>query len=341
MDEVWAENITAAAMRSTTSAVHLPHQLRNGPRRQARPRRLHVGLDRRSRGAARLWLETFQTFLPLFEQVPYRHVATALPDPNRDKELIHYAGFLGVMDTGQALTRFFQRNSEKAGELTLYPHKEDEFWLWVSSWAVFLQKPSDLGFSDDGYDKPPLTSAGTRSRPRSATPAREQRPGRLMRDAAIGVVDAAREKRAHAAGAGRQAAEIVAARPTITSCCGTTSRMSGARSARRARTPPRSTGRSRWRRTRRSPTPSRAARSPAGRQAVDARGRAATSSHCHRAIFAGVGFKFHDWLQAIHRIWRFLQAHEVRIDLIYAETETEVRRNLEASGSAHSRRWRA
>jgi hypothetical protein len=50
------------------------------------------------------------------------------------------------MDTGQALTRFFQRNSEKAGELTLYPHKEDEFWLWVSSWAVFLQKPSDLGF---------------------------------------------------------------------------------------------------------------------------------------------------------------------------------------------------
>jgi hypothetical protein len=93
--------------------------------------------------------ETYQTFLPLFEQVPYRHVATALPDPNRDKELIHYAGFLGIMDTGQALTRFFQRNSEKAGELTLHPQHEDDFWLWVSSWAVFLQKPSDLGFDDD------------------------------------------------------------------------------------------------------------------------------------------------------------------------------------------------
>jgi hypothetical protein len=34
--------------------------------------------------------------------------------------------------------------------------------------------------------------------------------------------------------------------------------------------------------------------------------------HCHRAIFAGVGFKFHDWLQAIHRIWRFLQAERSR-----------------------------
>ncbi|MGE4340147.1 MAG: DNA methylase N-4, partial [Pigmentiphaga sp.] len=55
--------------------------------------------------------KTFQEFLPLFETVPYRFVATATPSPNRYKELIHYAGFLGIMDTGQALTRFFQRNS--------------------------------------------------------------------------------------------------------------------------------------------------------------------------------------------------------------------------------------
>jgi hypothetical protein len=47
--------------------------------------------------------------------VPYRFVATATPSPNRFKELIHYAGFLGIMDTGQALTRFFKRDSH-AGE---------------------------------------------------------------------------------------------------------------------------------------------------------------------------------------------------------------------------------
>lgn len=90
--------------------------------------------------------KTFQEFLPAFAPVRFRFVATATPSPNRYKELIHYAGFLGVMDTGQALTRFFQRNSEKANDLTLYPHKEDEFWLWLSTWAIFLQKPSDLGF---------------------------------------------------------------------------------------------------------------------------------------------------------------------------------------------------
>ena len=92
--------------------------------------------------------KTYQEFLPLCRDVKYKFVATATPSPNELKELIHYAGFLGVMDTGEALTRFFQRNSEKAGDLTLYPHKEKEFWLWVSSWAVFLNKPSDLGYSD-------------------------------------------------------------------------------------------------------------------------------------------------------------------------------------------------
>ena len=88
--------------------------------------------------------KTFQTFLALFACVRFRFVATATPSPNRTKELIHYAGFLGVMDTGQALTRFFQRDSSEAGNLTLYPHKEREFWLWINSWACFVQKPSDL-----------------------------------------------------------------------------------------------------------------------------------------------------------------------------------------------------
>ncbi|MBM0235893.1 hypothetical protein JNW88_00125 [Micromonospora sp. ATA32] len=88
--------------------------------------------------------KTYQTFLPLFDGVKYRFAATATPSPNRYKELIHYAGFLGVMDTGNALTRFFQRDSTKANNLTLYPHKEREFWLWLNTWAVFLQRPSDV-----------------------------------------------------------------------------------------------------------------------------------------------------------------------------------------------------
>ncbi|MDT9694063.1 hypothetical protein Q5762_38200, partial [Streptomyces sp. P9(2023)] len=84
--------------------------------------------------------KTYQTFLANFRN-RFRFVATATPSPNRYKELIHYAGFLGVMDAGQALTRFFQRDSTKANHLTLYPHKEREFYLWLNTWAAFVQYP--------------------------------------------------------------------------------------------------------------------------------------------------------------------------------------------------------
>ena len=102
--------------------------------------------------------KTYQTFLTLFKDVKYKFVCTAKPSPNKFKELIHYAGYLGIMDTGQALTRFFSRDSTKANKLTLYPHKEREFWLWLSSWGLFAVKPSDLNkdYSDEGYDLPEI-----------------------------------------------------------------------------------------------------------------------------------------------------------------------------------------
>jgi DNA modification methylase len=141
--------------------------------------------------------KTFRELMRLFEGTStFRFVATATPSPNEFIELLAYAAFLGIMDVGQAKTRFFKRNSEKADELTLHPHKTREFWLWVSSWAVFLQRPSDLGYSDEGYELPEMEvhwheipSAHTNA---GAEPSGQ---GRLLRNAAIGVVDAAREKR--------------------------------------------------------------------------------------------------------------------------------------------------
>ena len=131
------------------------------------------------------------------QTVDYRFVATATPDPNEYLELIAYAHFLGVMDMGEAKTRFFRRNSEKADQLTLHPHKEEEFWLWVASWAMFIQRPSDLGFSDEGYDLPALEVRWHEIPTDHVTDAGEERDGqaRMFKSAAIGVSEAAREKR--------------------------------------------------------------------------------------------------------------------------------------------------
>lgn len=59
--------------------------------------------------------------------------------------------------------------------------------------------------------------------------------------------------------------------------------------------------------------------------------------HCHRAIFLGIGFKFHDFAQAIHRIHRFLQKHSVRIDLIFTEAEHSVKQTLEQKWKNHEK----
>ena len=139
--------------------------------------------------------KTFQTFMELFKGVRYKLVATATPSPNRYKELIHYAGYLEVMDTGQALTRFFQRDSTKANNLTLYPHKEEEFWLWVSSWALFLSSPADLGYDATGYDLPPLDVRTHLITSRVGDVMDKDGQIKLMRDAAVSLQNAAKEKR--------------------------------------------------------------------------------------------------------------------------------------------------
>jgi hypothetical protein len=88
--------------------------------------------------------KTSDVFKKLFADTPYRYVATATPAPNEYKEIIYYAEFLGVADHGQLLTRFFKRDSQKAGHLTLMPSQEEAFWTWVASWALFMANPSDI-----------------------------------------------------------------------------------------------------------------------------------------------------------------------------------------------------
>jgi len=295
--------------------------------------------------------KTFREFMALFagdrktfharvagDCVAYRFVATATPSPNDYIELLAYSAFLGVMDVGQAKTRFFKRNSEKADELTIHPHKEREFWLWVASWGLFVQRPSDLGHSDEGYELPELEihwheipadheDAGFDFRGQ----------GLLLKQQALGVVDAAREKREslpqrvakmmelraidpdahrilwHDLEAERQAIER--AIPDVVSVYGAQDDDTKAE-----RIIDFSDGR---------------VRELAGKPVMLGSG-CNFQRHCAWAIFLGIGHKFNDFIQAIHRLHRFLQPRRVRIDLIYTEAERGVRRILEEKWDKHN-----
>lgn len=282
--------------------------------------------------------KTYQTFLSLFHACRFRFVATATPSPNRFKELIHYSGFLGIMDTGQALTRFFQRDSTKANNLTLYPHKEREFWIWLNSWAIFLQKPSDLGYSDDGYVLPKMKVYYHKVKTVITTDEVDRDgQGALFRDAAIGLRDASREKRSTMDARTECLRGIIAADPeshyilwhdlederrAIDDAVPDNVSIYGTLDleTREQRIIDFSEGKFKY----------------LSAKPILAGSGCNFQHHCHKAIFMGIGFKFNDFIQAVHRIQRFLQAHPVEIHIIYAETETEVLRTLQEKWSNHN-----
>ena len=282
--------------------------------------------------------KTYQTFLTLFDQVRYRFVATATPSPNRFKELIHYAGFLGVMDTGQALTRFFQRDSTKANNLTLYPHKEKEFWLWLHSWAIFVQRPSDLGFSDEGYDLPKMEIVWHEVSADEDAPVPIDRDGqtRLLRDSTMSLKDASAEKHYSMKSRIAKAVEIVnespddhfilwhdleverhALKKAIPECVEVYGSLD--LDERERRIIDFSEGKYRILAT----------------KPILSGSGCNFQYHCHREIFVGIGFKFNDFIQSIYRVYRFLQSEKVRIDIIYSEAEIEVVKILKQKWARH------
>ncbi|MDR1296554.1 MAG: DNA methylase N-4 [Deltaproteobacteria bacterium] len=299
-----------------------------------------VGLDEasvlRSFGS-----KTYQQAIRWGRRVGYRFVFTATPSPNRYKELIHYAHFLGVMDSGEALTRFFQRDSSEAGNLTLYPHMERVFFAWLASWAVFIQRPSDLGYSDDGYVLPGMQVHWHRvevdhRRAWGQTDGWGQR--QLFMDEAQGLSQSAAVKRESVdmrickareimeAGGGRdrhwlvwhdlelERLRIGKAIPEAVTVYG-----SQDLELREARIMGFSRGEFRVLATKPS---------IAGSGCNFQR-------HCADAIFLGVGYKFNDFIQAIHRIYRFQQRRRVNIHIVYLESEDAVVEALRGKWSRH------
>lgn len=275
--------------------------------------------------------KTYQTFLDKFKNVPYKLVATATPSPNRYKELIHYAGYLEVMDTGQALTRFFQRDSTKANNLTLYPSMEDEFWLWVSSWALFITKPSDLNptYSDEGYDLPPLHVRWHELSVHYGDTADKNGQMQLFQEAAEGLKEAAAVKRNSIDARITEMKRIVNESPednfllwhdleserhAIKKVLPETVDIYGAQDydMREQRVIDFSNGKIRLLATKKSLSGS----------------GCNFQRHCHREIFLGIDYEFNDFIQAVHRCYRFLQKEMVVIDIIYMENERQIKEAL-------------
>lgn len=99
---------------------------------------------------------TKRKIVKLFEDTPYKLSCTATPAPNDLMELLNQGEFLGVMKSNEALSCWFIADQKNSGRYRLKKHAEKDFWQWVASWAVCIEKPSDIGYSDEGYILPEL-----------------------------------------------------------------------------------------------------------------------------------------------------------------------------------------
>lgn len=274
-------------------------------------------------------------------KIPYRFIATATPAPNEYTEILNYAQFLGICDRGQALTRFFKRDSTTAGNLTLYEHKEKEFWIWVRSWAIFIEYPSDLGYSDEGYRLPELQVHYHQVNVKERS-IKTDRDGnyKMFTDASKSLSEGAKEKRESLAARVEQAVDIVEAQPDkhfilwhdlederkyleqllpkdkTVSVFGTQKNEDKEKYLNAFKH-----GQYQYLATK----PSIAG---AGCN---------FQKHCSDAVFVGIGYKFKDFIQAIHRILRFRQANQVNVHLVYTDAEVEILKKLEIKWANHKK----
>lgn len=279
--------------------------------------------------------KTYQEFLPKFSGIPYKFVCTATPSPNRLKELIHYSGFLEVMDTGQALTRFFQGNSEKANDFTLYPHKVDEFWLWVGSWALFINSPADLGYDATGYDMPEMSVHWVEVGSINEINQKNQQLD-LIRSQAISLSDVAMEKRQSIQHRLAAVKKIIKKHKCENAIIW--HHLEAERAAIMADV--------------------KGAVDVYGSQEIEVKenllqkfadgemkylatkpeiaGQGCNfQRHCHIEIFMGITYEFNDFIQAIHRVYRFGQEKKVSIYIIHTEYEREIVATLKRKWELH------
>ena len=155
-------------------------------------------------------------------QTPYRLLATATAAPNDYIELGTSSEALGHLGYTDMLNRFFvndMRNSASGrayGQMVKWRfkgHAQTPFWQWMASWSRAMRKPSDLGYSDDGFNLPPLEY---RTHTVAALTPKE---GTLFDLPAIGMVEEREETRRTITQRCELAAQLLADAPTAVAWC--------------------------------------------------------------------------------------------------------------------------
>jgi DNA modification methylase len=281
---------------------------------------------------------TKRMILDMFESVPYKMACTATPAPNDHLELGNHAQFLDTMQSNEMIQRWFINDSMHAGNYRLKHHAEKDFWKWVTSWAVCISKPSDMGYDNDGFNIPELIMHDIAV---GVDHTRAFANGELILAGAQSATEMWREKKATLVDRCAKAEEIIKARlnETWIIWCDTNSeadllmklfpqavevRGDQSISEKERKLMSFSVGEVKMIITK-----------------ADIAGFGLNWQHCHNQVFVGVTYSFEKTYQALRRSWRFGQKQAVNAYMIYAETEGNIMKTLSDKQEMHKTMQRA
>ena len=266
-----------------------------------------------------------------FKRTPFRLCCTATPAPNDVMEIGNHSEFLGIMPSNEMLMRWFINDTMQNGHYRLKGHATKDFWDWVASWAISLQKPSDIGFSDSGFVLPELriqhhsvevdTSVG-------------QNEGELFRMPTMSATTLHKEMRLTVGDRAACVAEMVNNSSEIWAVwCNTNYEADALK-----RLIPDAIE------VRGSNTIAEKERALMDFSSGKTRviicksvmfGFGLNWQHCHNTAFIGLSYSFEAFYQAVRRLYRFGQDKPVQCHIIAAETEGAMVATLERKIHAH------
>jgi hypothetical protein len=271
---------------------------------------------------------TKRAIFDAFARTPYKLACTATPAPNDHLELGNHAEFLDVMSSHQMIARWFINDTSTFGTYRLKGHAVEDFWDWVSSWAVMGSLPSDLGdFSDSGYVLPDLVTHEHVVDAEDGGGADVER-GTLFRTVELNATSVHGERRRTADARAGQVAAIVAAEPhePWLLWCETDYEADAVRAAVADVLPglvevrgPDSPDKKELRLVGFAD-----GSIPALLTKPKIAGFGLNLQHCARVVFVGATYSFESYYQAIRRVWRFGQQRPVHVHVVMASTERPV-----------------
>lgn len=260
-----------------------------------------------------------------FGMTQFRLCCTATPAPNDIQEITNHATFLSIMPRRDVLATFFTHASEdaRASGWRLKNHARPAFWRWLASWGMSLKKPSDLGYSDEGYNLPELTIHPI------IVSADVKLSGRLFPDKLHGVSDRASVRRQTKESRVEATARLIDAhgREPWIAWCGLNEEGQDLAAALGSRAIL----------VEGSQSPEEKAEKleafTASRDAVlvtktTIAGFGLNFQHCARMAFVGMGDSYEQYYQAIRRCWRFGQTRPVDAYVVLSEPEQEIYWNV-------------